>query len=90
VPAHAVLRHRCRIRIVSPCRAATLSFRSGRSSAASAAFHYKPFCACHIDAVLHRRFGLRVPDLMVRACESPGAQSGREPDPVARGEKAAK
>lgn len=74
---------------MSPCRAATLSFRSGRSGAA--AFLYKPFCARHIDAVLHRRFGLRVPDLMVRAGESPGAQSGREPDPVARGEpKAAK
>jgi DNA-binding NtrC family response regulator len=50
----------------------------------AAAFLYKPFCAEHIDAVLHRLFGLRVPDLVVWAGESPSAPPDRQPDPGRR------
>jgi len=41
----------------------------------AAAFLYKPFYPQHIDAVLHRLFGLRIPDLMVWSGESTGPQS---------------
>ena len=41
----------------------------------AAAFLYKPFYPQHIDAVLHRLFGLRMPDLMTWTDDAPGPQS---------------
>jgi CheY-like chemotaxis protein len=45
----------------------------------AAAFLYKPFYSQHIDAVLHRLFGLRIPDLMAWQGESSIPQSSHQP-----------
>lgn len=43
----------------------------------AAAFMYKPFGPLHVDAVLHRLFGLRVPDLMAWGDALPRSESSR-------------
>jgi CheY-like chemotaxis protein len=48
----------------------------------AAAFLHKPFHAQHIDAVLHRLFGLRVPDLAVWSADLPTASPSAQPDPA--------
>src|SRR5262245_5820550 len=53
----------------------------------AAAFLYKPFYPQHIDAVLHRLFGLRVPDLMNWDGNSPTPRGGRnDTDTIAWGD----
>src|SRR5215813_9626726 len=46
------------------------------------AFMYKPFTSQHIDNVLHRLYGLRVPDLMAWTSDAPVVQPSPQPDPV--------
>jgi len=48
----------------------------------AAAFLHKPFSAQHTDAVLHRLFGLRVPDLAAWSNEAASAQPVAVPPPV--------
>src|SRR5262249_51796914 len=54
-----------RLRLRSPSAAVVMISAERALQRGAAAFMYKPFRPRHVDAVLRRLFGLRVPDLMV-------------------------